>query len=610
MTYDRYLPDARRFYYSSAILPPARSIRAANMTVHRALLLSVAFAGLVVGGDARGLAADDQPAEVARDPAVEGEVGAAIRALDDNDFTTRQRAASQLARWSGDAVRAPVLARKAAAVLVSAETSFEVRAQLERLLKQLPAAPADEASPPTAAEIPALFQRLRDDSCTVRDSAARRLAEMLRHPDLLAPIFVELKRRAAEPKLSSEGRRMLQPLLDAAREAWLLADPQTIVLPAPSDADVEQLVVELTTLDETEAADRFRREQAEHELLDLIARDDTRERVLKILKVKIDNAADGATTTTLSNVADFARPAMAAEVWIDRVNIFVQYLIIGVPQHNEGTKNPTHFDRIDDKTAHCVTGNSLSEGDYPVRIAIGYHDPGSDRMFYLTNLPTPRSRLLYEYSVKRDEAVRLREISQRTLDEFMARKKSLDESQILVLAQLDPHVTSKFAARYLAEVEDDGLVTSVSELNFQVSVHAGICYMLTRMGTHEVVPTLEKMARAGRFNREEGTLHMAWIAALAIAQRDPWPGVDQWLGSLLEDRTPLITNLDAPPQLGATAAAILLDHRGISSRPFGLDAIEAVIGQARFIGYRYSSDKDRDDILRWWKKASTANPAP
>ena len=86
---------------------------------------------------------------------------------------------------------------------------------------------------------------------------------------------------------------------------------------------------------------------------------------------------------------------MAAEVWKDRENIFVQYLIIGEPQFNEGTMNPTHFDRIDENVAHCVTGNSLSEGDYPVRIAIGYPDmPGKERMFYLTNLPTARRRLL------------------------------------------------------------------------------------------------------------------------------------------------------------------------------------------------------------------------
>ena len=504
---------------------------------------------------------------------------------------------------------APVLAREAAGLLVSSKTSYEVRAQLDRLLKRLPVAPANEPISATADDVPALFERLRDDSYAVRDCAARRLAAMLRDPDLLGPIFIELKRRAAEPKLSSEGRRILQPLLDAAREAWLLADPKQIVLPVPSDAEIGRLIVELTTLDQTEASDRFRYEQVEHELLDLVAREETRDRTVKLLT---DNARNAAASSTLIGIADYARPAMAAEVWIDRSNLYVQYLIIGVPQHNEGSKNPTHFDRIDEKSAHCVTGNSLSEGDYPVRIAIGYPEPGNDRMFYLTNLPTPRSRLIYEYRVQRDEAVRLREISQRTLDAFLAQKQPLDEKQILVLAQLDPQVASRFAGRYLLDTEDQPLVSTVSELNFQPTVHGALCYMMTRVGTHDVVPTLEKLARAGRFGKSEGTLHMAWIAALAIAQRDPWPGVDEWLAGLLSDRTPLITNLDAPPELGATAAALLLDRRGASTRPFGLDAIEAVIGQARFIGYRYASDSDRDDVLRWWKRASAegADPTP
>ncbi len=577
----------------------------------RGLLLVVALTALLVLVPLRGRSAEDQPAKAGGTSAIESEVGATIRALDNDDFTIRQRAAAQLSAWADDATHAPELARKAANLLISSDTSFEVRAQLERLAKHLPAIAPDDSSPPTAGDIPALFERLGDDSCTVRDSAARRLRTMLGREDLLASVFLELKHRASEPRLTAEGRRVLEPMLEAAREAWLRADPQKVVLPPPSDAEVDRLISDLTGLDETEATNRFRRELAEHELLDLIARDDTRARVLEILRVRIAQAPDAATAATLSSVAEFARPAMAAEVWIDRFNLFVQYLIIGVPQHNEGSKNPTHFDRIDDKTAHCVTGNSLSEGDYPVGIAIGHPDPtGQDRMFYLTNLPTPRDRLIYEYQVKRDEAERLREISQRTLDAFLDQKKhSLDEKQVLVLAQLDPHVASRFASRFLTETEDQGLFTTVSELNFQPTVHAALCYMMTRVGTHEVVPTLEKMARAGRFDKSEGTLHMAWIAALAIAQRDPWPGVDKWLAGLLSDRTPLITNLDAPPELGATAAAVLLDNRGVSTRPFGLDAIEAVIGQARFIGYRYTSDNDRDDVLRWWKKAS-AESAP
>ena len=336
---------------------------------------------------------------------------------------------------------------------------------------------------------------------------------------LLPPLFVELKRRATAANLTTEGRRTLEPLLHEAREAWLQSDPAKVPLPIPSARQMGQWIEDLTVLDDAEASGRFRREMAERELLDLIARDDTRDEALKLLKAKIDTSPDAATSTTLRTIADFARPAMAAEVWKDRENIFVQYLIIGEPQFNEGTTNPTHFDRIDENLAHCVSGNSLTEGDYPVRIAIGYPDhPGKDRMFYLTNLPTARRRLLYEYQVKRDEAVRLREISERTVDHFLANKLVLDQTQVLVLAQLDPRISSKFAGKYLDTMPNARLLATAVELNEQATVHAGICYVMTRMGTREALPAVERVARSGRLGkpRFESPIQMAWIAALSI----------------------------------------------------------------------------------------------
>ena len=542
---------------------------------------------------------------------------AAIAELDDEQFARRQQALAQLARWSRDTGKAPLLARQCAEVLARPQTTFQVRSELEALARQLPEMP--QATPPwkfEPADIPVVVDQLGADSWSAHDLAGRQLRAMMTQEKLLPPLFVELKRRATAANLTTEGRRTLEPLLHEAREAWLQSDPAKVPLPIPSARQMGQWIEDLTVLDDAEAAGRFRREMAERELLDLIARDDTRDEALKLLKAKIDTSPDAATSTTLRTIADFARPAMAAEVWKDRENIFVQYLIIGEPQFNEGTTNPTHFDRIDENLAHCVTGNSLTEGDYPVRIAIGYPDhPGKDRMFYLTNLPTARRRLLYEYQVKRDEAVRLREISERTVDHFLANKLVLDQTQVLVLAQLDPRIASKFAGKYLDTMPNARLLATAAELNEQSTVHAGICYVMTRMGTREALPAVERVARSGRLGkpRFESPIQMAWIAALSIAQRDPWPEVDQWLAALLDDTTPLVTSIDPPPQLGPTAAAVLLDHRGASMRPFGLDAAEVIIGQCRFISYRYESDKDREDIQRWWKKESSeaaANPTP
>jgi hypothetical protein len=552
------------------------------------------------------------------DPAVVNEVRAAIAALDDEEFAARGMAAKRLAQRIGDPRLASFLAGEFAQVLLSTDTSFEVRTRIEALCAQLPLPPPAplDALPP-ASEIAPLVDQLSSDSYATRDSAQRRIKSMLSRVELIGPTLVELKRRMADLASTAESRRVLEPLLDQAREAWLSGDPARVRLPGVSSEKIARWVEDLTQLEQPENGDRFRREMAERELLDLIARDDTRSRVLEILGAKIAAAPDAATSTTLQSIADFAKPAMVAEVWANRMHLTVQYLLVDVPQINEPSLgNPratkTHFDRIDDDIAHCVSGASLTEGDYPVRIAIGHPEPTHEVMFYLTNLPTARRRLLYEYQVKRDESVRLREISQRTVDYFVGQQRALDQTQVLILAQLDPNVVSRFVGRYFQMVPNQRLLSSTTELQHQLTVHAGICYALTRVGTREAVPALEQLARSGRLGKPsfENPYQMAWIAALAIAQRDPWPQVDQWLASLVDQDTPLAISVDPPPQLGPTAAAMLLDRHGLSTRAFGLDATnEVLIGQCRFIGYRFASAKDRQDVGRWWQKQKHA-PEP
>lgn len=565
----------------------------------------MALVGLLTGPVTRAAGDDPQPV----DPTVAREVQDAIRALDDEDFAARAQAAQQLSKRIEEPGLAAFLAGQFARVLLSSDSSFEVRTQIDALGRRLPAAAvAAGDARPKATEIGPLLDDLNSDSSLRRDSAQRRLTSMLQQTELIAPVYFEFKCRAAEPALNTQGRRTLEPLLDRAREAWLAADPASVPLPAVSAEEIRRLIGDLTSLDAAPPADRFRRDLAEHELLDLVARDDTRSLVLKVLGEKIAQAPDAAASTTLQTIADFARPAMAAEVWMNRVNTFIQYLAVGVPQHNEGAPNPTHFDRIDETTAHCVTGASLNEGDYPVRIAIPHPEPGYERMFYLTNLPTARRRLLYEYQVRRHEVVRLREISQRTLDSFLNEKRVLDETRLMLLSQLDQRVVSSFAARYFTAVPNAPLKSSFPELREQLTVHSGLCYMLTLLGTHEAAPALEQLARSGRLGKPvfESPYQMAWIAALAIAQRDPWPEIDSWLAGLIDQTTPLAANIDPPPQVGATAAALLLDRHGASTRPFGLDASEIILGPCRFVGYRYGSEKDREDVARWWQKNKQA----
>ncbi len=533
------------------------------------------------------------------------EVDRLIAELDHPDFATRGKAAARLEGLAGQAPLGAFLSRRFRRALLSGETSFEVRSRLEPLVRALPP-PSDDEPKPSESRIVPLLDQLAGDSYAERDSAARQLRSMLAHVELIAPLWLELKRRTADPQLSAADRRALEPLCDQAREAWLLAAPDRVSLPKPSPGEIARWIDDLSRLDEAVSPDRHRRALARRELLDLIVRDDTRPQVLEMLREKIAASHDTA-RGPLHELVDFARGGMAAEVWLNQNHVTVQYLIIGLPQYNETVtaRRATHFDRIDDQTAHCVSGNSLNPGDYPVRVAIPHPMPGHETMFYLTNLPTPRRRLAYEYQLKRDERLRLQEISERTLDYYLKRRTALGETEVLLLTRLDRRSVSRFVGAYFDTVPNAPLLSTLNGITSQPTVHGAIAAVLSQIGTHEAVPALERLARSGALGKPtyENRLNVAWVAALAIAGRDPWPGVDPWLANLLDERLPLTIDPDAPPDLGASAAGLLLDRHGASTRGFGLHtAGESLTDSFRFIGYRFGSERDRQDVKRWWQK--------
>jgi len=538
----------------------------------------------------------------------------AITDLDANAFSVRRKAAAMLESLVDDSELAPYLAEQFERVLLSGDTSFEVRSHLEPLLPRVALPLAAVGAVPAIDQIDPLVQRLSSDSFAARVDAQHRLQAMLQRRDAIGPLFIALKQRSADAKLATEDRRALEPLLDRAREAWLMAGPDQVPLPVPSDEQMQEWMATLTApaespVDDLPATDRFRRNQAERELLDLVARDDTRDRVLVLLEQQIAAHPQTDGGALLRSIADFARPGMAAEVWMNRSHVTVQYLLVNMPQFNEGAQKSTHFDRIDEVTAHCVSGVSLLPGEYPVRVAIPHPTPGYETMYFLTNLPTPRRRLLFEYQLKRDEAERLREITRRTIEQAIAAKQPWSETRILLLNQLDPRTVSRLIPGYFAAVNNQKLLAPLPELGSQPTLHEAICFMLSRMGTHEVVPTLLQMARSAPRETPSGEnpVRIAAIAALAIAQRDPMLDVDRWLLSLIDDETPMVDAVDQPPLLGPCAAAMLLDRHGVSPRAFGLQITpETGIGQFRFTGYRYGGPNDAEEVRRWWRREGQA----
>ena len=132
---------------------------------------------------------------------------------------------------------------------------------------------------------------------------------------------------------------------------------------------------------------------AEGELIDLLIYDAWTPKVRDALAMRLESQEDlpPEALERLDRLYDLCQPAMAAEIWVERSHNTVQYLLVDVPQRVEQAERTTHFDRIDDKMAHCVSGNSLAPGDYPVGIGLPPTHPlnpvKEGRLFHLINLP-------------------------------------------------------------------------------------------------------------------------------------------------------------------------------------------------------------------------------
>ena len=82
---------------------------------------------------------------------------------------------------------------------------------------------------------------------------------MLQDAQLIVPLWLALKQRAAEPDVSASERRLLKPLIDRAHEAWLLADPTDVPLPKPSPDEIAGYIDKLLKIDDSQTVNLFER---------------------------------------------------------------------------------------------------------------------------------------------------------------------------------------------------------------------------------------------------------------------------------------------------------------------------------------------------------------
>jgi hypothetical protein len=173
-------------------------------------------------------------------------------------------------------------------------------------------------------------------------------------------------------------------------------------------------------------------------------------------------------------------------------------------------------------------------------------------------------------------------------------------------------------------------------LSNESSVHRTACLMLALDGSHEVVPALVEAARSNRFLpiASDEPHAMAWIAALAIAARDPWEDVDRWLAGLVERADRISFGQGTRGDIGATAAAMLLARHREEPAQFGLvprlplarglhDRFEAPINadyrrrmfedrlfkQLGMTPHYFSDATGREAVQEWWRRRQPS-PSP
>lgn len=562
----------------------------------------------------------ETPPETQREQ-LHGEVAALIRGLDSSHYEVRQQACRQLETLISKPELGTLLAAEFQQLLVKPELSFEVRWHLARWRPRLPITTPEPPPTVSRVELDKLVQQLDDDVYSVRLGAEERLQWLAGNPKLAGSIMARLKERMAIPDLSTEAYRRLESVRKAVWTVWFAGDPDDSSMPAVSDAQMERWLDDLIhPITKQEQSRPWLLQQiARQELMDLLARDSDVPRVKRAIESRLSGSIEPKATGRLKELLDLTRPAMVCEYWQGRQQHGEQHLIVGVPCQVTGATNPSHFDRIDDRSAHCVSGNSLSRGDYPVGVAFP-HPMLADAIFHLVNLPTPRRQIAYSYEVKTDAAVRLAKISRRTLDRFLAEKHALADAEIGMLAQLDPREVSRFAGRYffcvddaIVEEDDDSdrqpllsIGTTRGRMGGQSSRHGMICAQLAVDGTKDAMPGLVDALAKKRFRSPTplGPYRFPELAALAIARRDPWQGADSWLAEQVEKNELLMLGRDKGPELGATAARLLLKrHQESMMESFDLEvAADPLVASLGIEGYRFKSLEGPKKVLAWWAR--------
>jgi len=532
-----------------------------------------------------------------------GDASRLVRDLESDSFETRQLAAGKLREMSRDlqcqATLAPVVRR----AFASAETSAEARLLLASLVAELK--PVDPTPVPTADQLKTCVDDLESDQFAQRLAAAGQIETWLAQPRAVSPTFEHLKLRLTDATLSRETRRELDRLSTLARRAWLALDASQATLSAIDDVRLNRWLetVVRSINDATSDSVRLAVESSQQELLDRLAYEPDRVRVQAAIERRLtENGLSLDARERLESLSDWIKPAMVAEIWYRETQHVVQHMFVGEPNHVPGAANPSHFDRIDNLTAHCVSGNSLTTGDWPVGVFFPNPHPfGRESQFILVNLSTPRARMAYDVYMERPESERYRELSEQTLARWLEAKRPLTAAEMVMLERLDRPAVVQFARQYLSAVRDEALADVPLEIAEACgSRHGLLSVVLGAISEDDSASVLlEAIQRQRVTATTKDALPMASLAALCILQQSTSPDVQEKLIRIAAGA--VNSTARSTVDIEATAAALLVSRMGKSPESFGLRGRADLQSQVREIMYRtvYGDDQRyRSDLVR------------
>jgi len=605
---------------------------AATMTVFR-LIAALATAAAIAGHPSFAFAAEPdgtaRPAAESQAPdqqILQRQVEALVAKLADELFSVRDDARLKLEALAGDGKSSAVVRRVVDARLIAKFGDWEARAALEAIRRRLPSttpatAAAQSATPET---IEAIFRDLESNKFAERVEAGERLRPIAAQPATCALVMERIKRRLDDPRLDLESVRRLTPLWHSAWSTWLmnpeLNDPKpAAVTDAAIAAQIERLVAPLPAGFNAAHPLLSPHAAAERELLYLLARDDTLERTRDALTKRFESALNEGLglepLERLQKIYDWSRPAMVAEFWQQGEQRSLQHLLIGVPNQPAGAANPSLFDRCDEKFAHCVSGNSLTPGDWPV--GVFFPHPSEllrDAQFHLKNLPTPRRRLAYEYEVPTTlsrqkqialDSFRKKEITRRTGVRLLELKRELTTKEIEMLEFLDADEVSLFVGPYLQSVADVRVAERSLGSFGNGSVHGDFCYKISNIGTAAAGTALAAAIEKRRVLEptDENPFRIDWLSLFVLTDRVAWPGCDEWLAAQLDKTDPIKLTEPTTATVGASAAALLLRRHGRAPSEFGLQQHAFVeLIDLENPGYRYGDASGAAAVKKWWRE--------